>query len=163
MHFRIVVASQTEAMFYDLHHVGNSLQFVGRLTDPLAHLHDRDFKSDRPGRKFDHAPLTGGRRGATGHHGIGAERRPRKHEAIAFAQQIADQLERARQHDEFDRLVVVAPPAFLGLLRKALPESVRESVAAEVDKNLLHQPPDVMQSHLPDAAFLTMPRAWRER
>lgn len=36
----------------------------GRLTDALAHLYDRDFKSDRPGRVFDHAPLVR-RRGAT--------------------------------------------------------------------------------------------------
>ena len=82
MRIRIVVASQAEVMFYDMQHIGDQLQFAGQLNDPLAHLHDRDFKSDRPGRKFDRARLTGGRRGATAHHSTGAEQHPRKREAI---------------------------------------------------------------------------------
>lgn len=112
-----------------------------------------DLVSDRPGRNFDHAPLVGGRRGATAHHATGGERRPRRTEALAFAHQIAVELERARRQDEFYRLVVMAPPAFLGLLRKALPENVRSSVVAEVDKNLVHQPPEALRSHLPDETF----------
>jgi protein required for attachment to host cells len=84
---------------------------------------------------------------------MGVERRPRRHEAALFAQKIADRLERARRDDEFDRLVVMAPPAFLGLLRQALSQSLRASVAAEVNKSLVQRPLSVMQAHLPDAAF----------
>jgi len=152
MRLRIVVANQAEAAFYDLESKTGRPRFTTGLTDPLAHLHDRDFKSDRPGRFSDHAPLAGGRRGATAHHGTGGERSPRKHEAALFAGRIAEQLEQARRGGEFDRLVVMAAPAFLGL-RKALPDSVRMHVVAEVGKDLVGEPPAVLPTHVPEEAF----------
>lgn len=151
MRIRIVVANQAEAVFYDLPSRTAGPLLTARLSDPIAHLHDRDLKSDRPGRFSNHAPLAGGRRGATAHHGTGGERSPRKHEAALFAGRIARQLELSQRNDEFDRLVVMAAPAFLGLLRKALPDSVH--VAAEVGKDLLHEQPAMLPTHVPDAAF----------
>jgi protein required for attachment to host cells len=153
MRIRIVVASQAEVKFYDMQHIGDQLQLAGQLTDPLAHMHDRDFKSDRPGRKFDRAPLAGGRRGATAHHSTGAEQHPRKHEAIIFAQKIATELEQARQADRFDRLIVMAEPSFLGVLRQALPSALGSTVVAEVAKDLAHQPVSAVRAHLPPDAF----------
>lgn len=157
MRIRLVVASQAEAVFYDLQAGRQGATVVGRLDDPLAHLHDRDFKSDRPGRVFDHAAPAGGRRGAVAHHGTGGERRPRRHEAALFARSIAEKLEHAREKDEFDRLVVMAAPSFLGLLRKSIPESLRSRVAAEVGKDLVHEPPDAIQAHIPAEVFLQRP------
>ncbi len=60
MRIRIVVADQSEARFYDAEQRDTRRRSVGALTDPLAHRHDRDFKSDRPGRVYDHAPDRGG-------------------------------------------------------------------------------------------------------
>jgi len=159
MRIRIVVANQAEAAFYDVGSRGGQPHFTSRLTDPLAHLHDRDFKSDRPGTFSNHASLAGGRRGATGHHGTGGERSPRKHEAALFAGRIAEQLEQARRGGEFDRVVVMAAPAFLGLLREALPNSVRLQVVAEVGKDLVHEPPAILQAHMPEEAFHELPVA----
>jgi protein required for attachment to host cells len=150
---RIVVANQGEAAFFDQDSNRGTLRFEGRLADPQAHLHDRDFKSDRPGRVYDHAPRPDGRRGATAHHSTGGERRPKKHEAAVFARRISGQLEHAWRNGEFDRLVVMAAPAFLGLLRKAMPESLRTQVAAEVTKDLVHELPDAVQAHIPPEAF----------
>lgn len=163
MRIRILVADQSEARFYDLRVREPSpplpthrLLLVGRLTDPKAHLHDRDFSSDRPGRVFDRAPLVGARRGATARHGTGGERRPRKHEAALFARQIAAELERARRNEEFDRLVIMAAPGFLGLLRKALSPSTRATLAAEIRKDLVHEPPEAVQAHVPADAIRAM-------
>jgi len=153
MRIRVVVADQAEARFYDLEHKEDVPRLAGQLSDPVAHLHDRDLKSDRPGRAFDHAPVSGHRRGSTPHHGIGVEHRPRRHEAEVFAHKIAEQLEHARRSGEFDRLVIMAPPAFLGLLRKALPQSLQACVAAEMHKSLVHEPLTVLRAHLPDEAF----------
>ena len=165
MTLRILLADESEARFYDLEsrhdllRSGATLKPAASLTDAAAHLHDRDFKSDRPGRFSDHAQLAGGRRGATAHHGTGGERSPRKHEAVLFAGRIAEQLEQARRGDEFDRLVVMAAPAFLGLLRKALPDSVRMHVAAEVGKDLVDEPPATLPTHVPEEAFHELPAA----
>jgi protein required for attachment to host cells len=151
MRMRIVVADQGEARFYDAQRA-SQLQLVAQLTDAKAHLHDRDFKSDRPGRVFDHAS-SGGRRGAVAHHATGGENSPRRHEAELFARQIAAELEKAQREDRFDRLVLVAGPAFLGELRAAIPKSLAASIVAEVNKDLVHQDEGAISSHLPGDLF----------
>lgn len=149
MHTRIVLADQSEARFYDIERADSPLRLIGKLTDPNARLHDRDFKSDRPGRVFDHAVEAGKRRGTVAHHGTGGERSPRKHEAQLFASRIAQELETAGQERRFDRLILVAGPAFLGLLRAALPKAVVAAIAAEVPKDLMHEPESAIRAHLP--------------
>jgi protein required for attachment to host cells len=153
MRVRILVADQGEADFYDMEHAEEIPTFAGGIGDPMAHLHNREIDSDRPGRFSDHAAAPGSRRGATAHHGTGGERSSRKHEAGEFARRIAKLLEDALREGAFDRLVVMAPPGFLGRLREALPQSLRSITAAEVAKNLVHQPPSRLRAHLPPETF----------
>jgi protein required for attachment to host cells len=154
MRIRIVVADQSTARWFDTRQRDAALQLAGEMLDPLAHLHDRDFKSDRPGRVFDHASA-GARRGAVGHHGTGGEETPRKHEAESFAHKVANALEVARRQDVFDRLVIMAAPAFLGLLRKAMPDALRAVLSCEIDKNLVHSDAQAVKDHLPREVFET--------
>jgi len=149
MSTRIVVADESEARFYDLERLDAPLQEVGRLTDPTARLHDRDLKSDRPGRVFDHAAGATQRRGSVSHHATGGERTPRKHAAAVFADRIADGLKSDRDQHRFEHLVLIAAPAFLGLLRAALPKAVGATIVAEIPKDLIHQPESAVRAHLP--------------
>ena len=148
MRIRLVVADQGEARFYEVR-PHNSVELIGQLADPIAHLHDRDLVSDRPGRKFDRAPLSAGRRGATAHHATGGEQSPRRHEAEAFARRVAAELEQAYRRGDFEGLIVMSGPVFLGLLREALPDSVRTAVVAEIGKDLVHQDMQAIIRHLP--------------
>lgn len=157
MKVRIVVADQSEAAFYELEQRDMPPQFVQRLTDPDAHLHDRDLKSDRPGRVFDHAPTAAGRRGAVAHHSTGGERNPRKVEARRFARRIVKALDLARRQDEYDRLVIMAPPAFLGLLREVMPPAVHTRLSAEIGKDLVHESPEALGTYLPAGTFTRHP------
>ena len=106
------------------------------------------FNTDRPGRKDNHAALSGGRRGATAHHGVGGEEHPREHEAALFAQRIASRLEEDRARGALEHLVLVAEPRFLGLLRQALPTAMRNLVTEEIHKDLMHEPAERLQAHL---------------
>ena len=153
MNVRIVIADQSAARFFDVEGEEGELRLIGQLSDPAARLHDRDFKSDRPGRKSDRAPLQAGRRGATGHHGVGSERKPRKHEATLFAQRIADELAVAQRAGGFDRLVIMAAPAFLGSLRSALSPALRKAVVAEINKDLMHENPSTVRAYVPAQVF----------
>lgn len=157
MRVRIVVADQSEADFYDVEQRDMPPHFVRRLEDADAHLHDRDLKSDRPGRVFDHAAAPGARRGAVGHHSTGSERNPRKVEARRFARRITEALEEARRQNRYERLIVMAPPAFLGLLREEMPAAVRALLAAEVGKDLVHEPPEALSGYLPPGTFTRNP------
>jgi protein required for attachment to host cells len=153
MRVRIVVADQSEADFYELERRDMPLQLVQRLEDPDARLHDRDLKSDKPGRVFDHAAAPGTRRGAVAHHSTGGERNPRKVEARRFARRIVEALDEARQQKRYDRLILMAPPAFLGLLREQMPPAVHAILSAEVGKDLVHEPPEALSAYLPAGAF----------
>jgi protein required for attachment to host cells len=149
---RILVADQSEARFYDLER-GSPMQIAGRLLNPDAHLHDRDLKSDRPGRVFSRAATPGTRRGASARHATGGENSPRKRVALLFARQIGGELDRARRAGRFDRLVVMAGPQFLGVLRTALPSALRKVTVAEVGRDLVHQSERVLRAHLPPEAL----------
>lgn len=152
MRILIIVADQSEADFYGAERQNEPPQFLGRLLDPDARLHARDLKTDRPGRVYDHAPGPG-RRGATAHHATGGERDPRRVEAQRFARKIAVALVKARCRHEFDSLVVMAAPGFLGLLRDAMPASLRSVISAEITKDLVHEPAAAVQWYLPPNAF----------
>ena len=163
MRLRVVVADEANARFYDLDHRTDLLPGRGMLSvavnlaDEAAHLHDRDFKSDRPGRVYDHAAAPGARRGATAHHATGGDRRPRELEAQAFPRRISARLQLDHGHGAPEHLALVAAPHFLGLLRQALPERLRRQVTDEVHKDLVHEPAEALQQHL--AASLCPPPA----
>jgi protein required for attachment to host cells len=150
---RIVVANEGEVRFYDTSRHDAPLKEAGRLENPAARMHDRDLKSDRPGRVFHSAPSGARRRGAVAHHGVGGETSPRRHEAGLFAKHVVEELVKAHREERFERIVLIAAPAFLGRLREALPKSLRSSVAAEVDKDVVNHPEDAIQALLPPAAF----------
>jgi protein required for attachment to host cells len=141
---RIVVADQAEAIFYDSTSLGTSPKEVARISDPAAHLHNRDFSSDRPGRSYE---SVGGAR-----HALERENDPRQREAVRFARRIARRLDDARRNEEFEELIVVAGPSFLGLMREELSKPTRARVVHEVHKDLVHSPMAALRKHLPTSA-----------
>ena len=153
MRVRIVVADQAEARFYDLEPPETTLQVSGRLLDPSARLHERDLVSDRPGRVFDRAPVAGARRGAVAHHDAGGERSARREATVVFVRRIVEQLEQAHQQGRFERLVLMAQPRVLGMLRATLPVQLERCVVAEVHKDLVHQGDEVVRAHIPPQAL----------
>ena len=142
MRICIVVADQAEARFYDTLGFARPLKLTGVLTNPAAHLRDQDLTSDRPGRIFNSSAAPGRRRGATTRHATGGEGKPRRHATQLFARRVAAELDRARRAGRFERIVLVAAPAFLGELRAALPAAVRPYVGATLAK-------DIVQHHMP--------------
>jgi protein required for attachment to host cells len=141
---RIVVADQAEAIFYDAPSLEARPTEVGRISDPIAHQHDRELASDRPGRSYE---SVGGAR-----HAIERENDPRWQEAVRFARRISCRLDDALRKGEFDELIVVAGPPFLGLIRSELSRPARERVVHEIRKDLVHGPVEALRRHLPASA-----------
>lgn len=57
-----------------------------------------------------------------------------------FAAEMAGILNREAGAGAFDRLVLVAPPEILGVLRGAINEPTRKLITAEPAKDLTHEP-----------------------
>ena len=146
---RIVVADQAEAIFYDAASLQARPTEVARISDPVAHLHEQDLVSDRPGR--GHASVSGAR------YSMDLEGDPRKREAIRFAKRISRRLDEARRKGEFDELIVVAGPRFLGLMRGELSRPTRQRVVHEIHKDLVHSPVEQLRRHLPESAAEARP------
>jgi protein required for attachment to host cells len=59
-----------------------------------------------------------------------------EHSTDLFSKRVGEYLEKARTQRKYDRLYLVAPPKFLGKLRKNLGREVEKLVTDELDKDL---------------------------
>jgi protein required for attachment to host cells len=105
-------------------------------------LPSREIASDRPGRTFDS--------GGEGRHAKEPPTDPARHAQSEFARDVMRLLDEKRESGAFDRLVVVAPPQFLGDLRAMMSQQLQAAVSAEVAKDLSKLPRHELQDHLRD-------------
>ena len=59
-------------------------------------------------------------------------------------------LEESRSRNEFEHLLIMAGPHFLGLLREEMSPALHKLVVHEISKNLAHQSLEDIRKHLPD-------------
>ena len=142
---RVVVADERDATFFDLTKPQAPLEARGSLHNDSARP-DRELETDRPGRRF------GGAHG--NRHAVDGERSTQRHETQLFAKQVCQALDSARTRHEFDRLVIIAAPRMLGMLREALPAPCQAVVAAEVAKDFSLDQVDSIRDAVPRDAFL---------
>ncbi len=92
---------------------------------------DRDQASDAPGRAFN---AVGSHRSAmeqTNFHDL---------EEARFAAEAADLLKRRAFSQDYEKLIVVAPPAALGEMRKHYHKEVQSRLVGEIAKDLANHP-----------------------
>ena len=104
-------------------------QLLSTLENPEASRREADFASDRPGRSFD----SFGR----GRHAMEPGHSGHEHELSRFAQQVADKINAAFAAGSVAKLVLLAEPKFLGLLRTRLSHAAAAGIVLEASKNLV--------------------------
>lgn len=124
----IVIAHRGGARVFEHRGPGKGLEPVAALEHPAGKLKNREIDSDKQGRAFD-------RHGA-GRHAYSREQEPTEHLAGQFAREVADLIEDGRTGQKYERLVLVAEPRFLGMLRAALSPQAASLVSATLDKDL---------------------------
>ena len=111
--YRIVVADEFKAIFYRREKRFSALQEVAQYQNDAAREKTGDLMSDRGGRAFDSH--------GQGRHTMANEKTdPKTQSAVVFAKTLAEQLSLDRQRGDYEQLVIVAAPRFLGVLRPAL-------------------------------------------
>lgn len=138
----IIVADSGHCRCFEAASRIGPLTEVADLVMPASRLRDQDLVSDRPGRAFDSF--------GSGRHAMEPRTPAKETGSRRFAAEIAAMLETAHQQRRFERLGVVAAPAFLGLLREALSDGLRKQVAFEMDKDLIRLKPDEIRELLPE-------------
>jgi protein required for attachment to host cells len=154
MNVRIVVADERQAQFFDAVTL-KSLTERGTLVNEAGGKKDIELETDRPGRRY------GGTSGVSHgsgqvqghHHGVTGEKSTVQHELTLFAKEVARRIDADRARNEFDKLVLVAGPKMLGLLRQSLPTPSQSLLAGEVSKDIVNQGQDAILRLLPADTF----------
>jgi protein required for attachment to host cells len=134
----IVLADEGRARILERTDAGVDLQEVEDLTDAAAHAHNADLRRDAMGRRSPsdgHGANAGSMMPGSSTSSAGEEKLD--HEAELFARRLALRLTEARRAHRYDHLRIAAAPRFLGRLRKALDDEVRNVLDDEIDKDLL--------------------------
>ena len=100
-----------------------------------ANPKDLEQRTDAPGRAF---ASVGGARSAMGETDFHDQQEDR------FAADAVDLLNRRAVANEYERLIIVAPPAMLGEMRKHYNKALGARLVGEIAKDLTgHHPPDI--------------------
>ncbi|TFH32854.1 MAG: host attachment protein [Myxococcales bacterium] len=125
----IVVAHEAGARFFENQGRGTGLELVEEIEHADGRARDRDMASDRPGRSFRKNS------GDPSRASMGQSEGPHDRAVSDFARALAHKLEGARVQNRYKRLVLVAPPRFLGLLRSSLDGPTAQLVMVSLDKD----------------------------
>lgn len=134
----VLVADGAQAQVFEHGGPGKGLNPVKELHFEQEPLKAQEINSDRPGRHYSG--------------GVGARSGMEDSDPVAvreerFIRGVAEQLETMRVRGRFDRLIIAAAPAALGDIRPALSDGVKETIVAELPKNLTNVPTTQLVRH----------------
>lgn len=138
----ILVADSSRARVFCAKRKSESFHEVADPVHTASRLHGQSLETDDAGRAFDSA--------GDGRHSMGAEKKQHQNEIETFARELAEYLAAGLREDQYTRLYIAAPPAFLGTLRTLLSAEVSGAVIAEVDKDIVMQPLEQITSYFPE-------------
>lgn len=123
----IVVADSARARIFARDGRWQPMAELHGLAHPESRLHHGDLKTGGRGEQQEAAGRAS--------HASDYETTPSEKEANRFAQEIATTLQKSRSNNDFEKLVLVAAPAFLGRLRDKLNGATAHCVVQTLDKN----------------------------
>ncbi len=136
----IVIADGDQAKVFEHEGPGKGLKAIKDLQFEQEHLKAQEIMADKPGRAFSSAGP--GARSSMEYSSDTVAVRERR-----FVERLADMLNEKQQQGKFDRLVIAAAPAALGDIRPALSDKVKETILAEMPKDLTNVPTQKLGQH----------------
>ena len=125
----ILSANRSNANLFESNWPGKSMRRSQDIPHPQGKMQNQDIDTDKPGRVFDSF--------GNGRHSTSPKQEPTEQIAQQFALELAELLNKGRLTNAYDKLVLIAEPKFLGLLRAALDKNTESLVTQTVNKELL--------------------------
>ncbi len=138
----VVVANGSRARILEAQKSRKLLIELEVLEHPQTRVHGHDLVSDKPGREFS---SVGSRRSSI------ETLDPQKNEAQHFAADLAKHLDHAHRSQLFEKLYLIASPAFLGFMRHDLEEGTQKAIVLSIDKDLTEKNAEEIRDYLPAA------------
>lgn len=126
----VVCANSSECNIYAYDKKAIKLTTVKKLSHPESKLKGIDINTDRPG----HYQAAGTARGS-----YAPDENTQEYEANNFAREIAREVETGRTAHQYDKLILVSPPAMQGLLNQHFKPQVQELIFKTINKNYMSQ------------------------
>lgn len=141
----ILVANSSLAKLYANLGPNKGLKLVKELDHPESRQKNADLVTDRPGAMAAAGSTYGARQPQT---------MPKVHEAKVFAQRIAHELYLGRATNAFRRAILVAPPAFMGILNTVLDGPTAQLVTDRFEKDYTKTPEPELAERLGTCIYL---------
>ena len=141
----ILVANASLARLYENLGPNKGLKLIKEMIHPESRLKNSELVTDRPGAM------------ASAGNGQGAKQphtQPKAHEAKVFAQELAQELYQGRTRNAFGRAIVVAPPAFMGLLNTVLDHPTAQLITDRFEKDYTKSSEPLLKERLGACLFL---------
>jgi protein required for attachment to host cells len=136
MKTRVVVADNSRARIFSSYPHFRELCEQEDFVHEAAHLSNQELVADAAGKSVDQ------------HGSLDPATSAKVHEKAMFAKALAKHLKKLHNHDHYKKLVLVAPPKFLGLLRGELHSTLDKLVIKTLDKDLTLCSIDELIEHL---------------
>lgn len=118
------IFSTFKALLLNGHANSSSLTLVNEFSHPESQKKDQDLVSDKSGN-FSGNSFT-------------EPTDPKRHENDLFAHELTKVLLQAHNNNHFRDLILIAPPAFMGMLHKHLSDQVKKLICNEIEKDYTH-------------------------
>lgn len=140
----ILIANASQARIYANHGVKKGLSLVKEFAHAESREKAAELVSDQQG-SF---------KGQGNGKGSFVAIDPKANEMEHFALELAKELEDGRTHNHFSRLILVASPHFLGLLKARLTPHVRDLVSDTVEKDYVRASEKELVGYLEPVIYL---------
>ena len=136
----ILVADRARARLFSPSANGGGLDELQDFINPEGRKPEDAYHYDKLPRTMDSM--------GPARHGIEPETTPEEKVAQRFARELNEVLERGRVNHRYERLILAAPPKFLGTLQNAMGKQVRSCLVGQLDKDLSMLAASEIQQHL---------------
>jgi protein required for attachment to host cells len=149
----ILIADASRARLFRDDSPTKPFALVDSLDHPQSRARVRDLMADANGRKPAGMARGGGAAvspagSSSARPGVVPDTDAKAVEAEKFARTLAARLEQGLREHAYERLVVAAPPHFLGLLKPLLSHEVKRRLEVFLNKDLTHHERPEIESHI---------------
>ena len=141
----ILIANASFARLYANHGIKKGLQLIKEFRHPESREKIAEHIADRAG----HSPSQ-----ANGHGNFILTTQSKSNEAGKFAQELAQELEKGRHQNIYDRVILVASAPFMGLLNHRFSTHVRHLITDTIEKDYTRFKPQELTGRLSHCIYL---------
>jgi protein required for attachment to host cells len=143
----VLIASKSKAKIFEIIKNKPHLKLVMKLENPKAKMKNKDLETDRPG-------VT---RGPSGRTALRSKKGTQDHEMEVFSKQILDEINKGKNENQFDKIIMVVDPGFEAHLKNHMKTQVRKSIFQTIPKNYMNTPEkeveDLLKNILKESFF----------